>query len=600
MEQQVPFYNGTVEPNCDYHHGQIPLLPGVKCYQITRANRAYKELADGTTSTYKHGADLTYFHGKFYVQYLCNPKDEHYEAGYSVLASSSDGKKWNKFQISFPEYLIPACILTDYKGIVHEFDGTQYAFMHQRMSFYRSSSNRMLVLGFYGYCPEKWMTNWDNYGIGRVVRELYADGTMSDIYFIRPNFQAGWTIELLNYPMYDKCLDEGFVKACEELLATPLVTQQWAEENGDADDIISIKHPKGKTYQAFCSYHIDENNVIGLWKHSYTARSVDGGKTFGDVTFSPSLVMSGQKIWGEKMKNGNFMLSYIPTLESQHRYPLCAVTSKDGICFDDMRLIHGEVPTMRYGGFWKDFGAQYMRGISEGHTTKEDHPDETYTYLVYSMNKEDIWIAHIPVNAWSNCLEEKSLYEKCNIYQPKWSNIEAINDTTLALEECEPVDYVHLQYALKKEKKKTVSFSIKPIEMHEKGLYIEFRNERHQPAVRLVFRENGVLYIRTTAEQGVCKYKLGQQLHISITMDCTTFKSNLLIQDVMTGETLVSREDRFLTAVREIAEVGFRSGAVRRTPTLETDPDLAQDLDRTMTEQKGKRFACEIANIVEE
>ncbi len=627
MSQKVPFYNGMTEANCDYHHGQVPLLPGVKCYQVTRGNRGFKELADGTTSTYKHGADLTYFHGKFYIQYLCNPVDEHYEAGYSVLASSADGKEWNDFKVSFPEYPIKACRLVDYKGIVHEFDGTEFAFMHQRMSFYRSSSDRMLVLGFYGYSPEKWMTNWDNYGIGRVVRELYPDGTFSDIYFIRPNFQAGWSLEQLNYPMYHTCEDCGFVKACEELLASPLVTQQWSEENGDADEIIAIKHPKeGKKYEAFCSYHIDEKNVVGLWKHSFVARSTDGGKTFGQVVQSPSLVMSGQKIWGQKLTNGKFMLNYVPTLESQHRYPLAAVISEDGICFDDMRLVHGEVPPMRYAGFWKDFGPQYMRGISEGHTTQADHPDEAYAYLVYSVNKEDIWISHIPVNGWNDSKDGNSLSEdsgnfvqtdvaseafermgfggrdwreNLNIYQPKWTKVDFVGEDGVYLEDREPLDYVHVQKALTPAKKKTISFEIKPTAIHQDGFYIELLNEKYQPAVRLILREHGNFNLRTTAEINVCKFTLGDSLFVQIVVDCERYESELLVKNQRTQEILVSRTDRFMGAVREICSISFKSGPARRMPNLDTNPDTYVDLDRTLSEQPGKPLICEIYRLSE-
>ncbi len=611
MRQKVPFYNGTRDANCDYHHGQLPLLPGVKCYQVTRGNRGFAKLADGTTSTYKHGADLTYFHGKFYIQYLCNPVDEHYEAGYSVLASSKDGVEWKDFSISFPEYLISACQLVDYKGIVHKFNGTEYAFMHQRMSFYRSSSDRMLVLGFYGYSPEKWMTNWDNYGIGRVVRELYPDGTMSDIYFIRPNFQAGWSLELLNYPMYYVAEDKGFVQACEELLGNSLVTQQWSEENGDADEIISIKHPKeGKKYEAFCWYHIDEQNVIGLWKHSLVARSTDGGKTFDKVEVSPSLVMSGQKIWGQKLSNGKFMLNYVPTLESQHRWPLAGVISDDGICFDDMRVIHGEVPVMRYAGFWKDCGPQYMRGISEGHTKDWDHPDEKYAYLVYSVNKEDIWIAHIPVDGWKG-LQEDSWYENLNIYKPKWSKVELIGENGIHMEESEPFDYVHIQKVMKSAKKKTIVFAIRPIAIHADGLYIEIRNEKHQPAVRLTLRNNpedikhqdgikdGRLCIRTTAEVTACQFHYGECLEIRMELDCDRYMSRLLVKNLETKEVLAERTDRFLGAVREISEIGFRTGALRREPNLETDPDHWTDLNRSVSEQPGKPLICEIYNMKE-
>ena len=39
-------------------------------------------------------------------------------------------------------------------------------------------------------------------------------------------------------------------------------------------------------------------------------------------------------------------------------------TSDDGITFDTMRVVHGEVPLQRYPGLNKNIGAQYVRGAS--------------------------------------------------------------------------------------------------------------------------------------------------------------------------------------------------------------------------------------------
>ena len=103
---EYPVYIGKDNPNCDYHNGQIMPCRGVKCYQIVRANRMHPEYADNTASTYKHAPDLAYFGDHFYCQYLCNPKDEHSGAGYSVLASSRDAKIWDDYKISFPAYKI--------------------------------------------------------------------------------------------------------------------------------------------------------------------------------------------------------------------------------------------------------------------------------------------------------------------------------------------------------------------------------------------------------------------------------------------------------------------------------------------------------------
>ena len=45
--------------------------------------------------------------------------------------------------------------------------------MHQRMGFYIALDDRLLVLAFYGHAPNPFGPG----GIGRVVREIYKDGS---------------------------------------------------------------------------------------------------------------------------------------------------------------------------------------------------------------------------------------------------------------------------------------------------------------------------------------------------------------------------------------------------------------------------------------
>lgn len=610
-EMEVPCYVGKIHPNCDYHHGQIPPAKGVQLFQVTRANRTYPELADGTNSTYKHGADLAYFHGRFYIQYLCNPVDEHEQRGFSVLASADERLQFEQFQITFPEYRIPQCTVTDYKGLTHTFTGDTYGFMHQRMSFFRSSEDRMLLLGFYGWSPEKWMTNWDNYGIGRVVRELYPDGSLGDIYFIRPNWHAGWSEELLNYPMYHKSADTGFVKACEELLTNPLYVQQWAEENGDMDPLIQIKHPgQGKTYQAFNWYHLDENSVIGLWKHSLAARSNDGGKTWGPVTFTPSLVMSGQKIWGEKLSDGTFAMVYDPTLETQHRYPLCVTTSTDGIHFDHMRLVHGEVPMTRYTGFWKDFGPQYMRGIAEGLVTAEDNPGKDL-YVTYSVNKEDIWIARIPVPiadeteiVGEESFADPSTFKNWNVYAPVWARPEVVSagqEMALQLSDEEPYDVCKVERVLRPDAKKKITIDLTANPTENQALFVTLCDGKAAPAVKLIFKSNGTLYVRTVCEIGVRTYVKGQRYQITIEADCNTFSYMLCIN----GEAIADSQGnpvvyRFMGAVNELSRLMFATGDQRMLPNLAVDPEKIHDLPQEISEVKTERSEHLIYGIKEE
>ena len=615
-----PEYIGNIHPNCDYFHGQIPYALGVHLYQVSRANREKPELDDGTGHTYKHAPDLCWYEGRYYIQYLTNPKDEHGGAGVSVLTSSADGRVWGDYQISFPEYRIPACEVTDYKGLHHVFDGTKPAFMHQRMAFYQARNGVMLVLGFYGWSPELWMTNWDNYGIGRVVRRLYPDGHLGKIYFIRVNWQAGWKKEQLLYPLYEESGDEQFKAACRELLGDPLAVQQWAEENGDRDPQVRIKHPDGGTYQAFCWYHRTEKDVVGLWKHSFVSESHDGGESWERPVKSPSLVMSGQKIWGAKTPDGRYALVYDPTLETQHRFPLCIVTSDDGLHFDNMLLIHGEVPPIRYEGFCKDLGPQYMRGISEGNPRPGGE-----LCVTYSVNKEDIWFARIPVPvAGGERLPDEKTQEslenaqedggdlalsRWNLYQPSWCRVERMPSGQILLEDREPYDYARLVRLFPAAKRVRVALRLRILRIGDgKSLQIELGSAAHQTAVRILFRPGGRLRHRTVCELDLGKkpWREDEELELTVEADCDSFSYTAAVRrriasgspeagdgpvadapdavpssagcedssgwEMLTGEASAGRFP-FMAAVGGLAELSLRTGEPRYLADLEQNPD---------------------------
>ncbi len=661
-----PEYIGKIHPNCDYFHGQIPYARGVHLYQVSRARHAADgsgsagsaesparatgqeagesrggELLtgvtgqkadegrmeefpadrtgqksgadqtgppadDGTGYTYKHAPDLCWYAGKYYIQYLTNPKDEHGGAGVSVLTSSTDGREWGDYRISFPEYWIPPCEVTDYKGLHHVFDGTKPAFMHQRMAFYQAKNGVMLVLGFYGWSPEMWMTNWDNYGIGRVVRRLYPDGSLGAIYFIRVNWQGGWKKEQLLYPLYEESSDAEFLAACRELLASPLVIQQWAEENGDRDPMIRVKHPENGTYQAFCWYHRTEREVVGLWKHSYVSESHDGGESWEQLVRSPSLVMSGQKIWGCRTSDGRYALIYDPTLETQHRFPMCIVTSDDGLHFDRMLLVHGEVPPIRYEGFCKDLGPQYMRGISEGNP----RPDGELC-VTYSVNKEDIWFARIPVPV---CGEEdsaeaedfrrkensghgasgsrtsricESLFDdtvlRCwNLYQPSWCRIGCTPDGSVLMEDHEPYDYARMVRLFVPVRRLRAFIRLRVLALSGgKSIQIELCSAEHKAAVRIILRPQGRLRHRTVCEMdlGKGRWREGEEIGLEITADCAdcsyaaAVRGEASVRVPVTDRNGTAAGFPFMAAVNEIAELSIRTGEPRYLADLEQNPD---------------------------
>ena len=573
---RLPHYVGSEKVNPDYHHGQLSPAVGVCCYQVTRANRTHPEWDDGVGGTYKHGADLAFWRGKLYVHYLTNPVSEHTGQGRSILASSADGVHWQDFQTVFPPYRIPKVTLTDADGNITQHSGEEYAVVHQRVGFYRSKNDRLLLLGFYGWSPKPWMVPWDKRGIGRVVRELEEDGSMGPIYFIRPCWQAGWKKDQLLYPLYSESDDSGFIGCCEELLSDSFALQQWAEENGDADERIPIKHGE-KSNQAFCWYHIDEETVVGMWKHARVARSDDGGKSWTPVVESPGLIMSGQKVWAQKCSDGTYAMLYDPTLESTHRWPMCISVSDDGFAYHRMRLVHGEVPPMRYGGFWKDMGPQYMRGISEGF----DRPGDAL-WVAYSVNKEDIWIARIPVPILSDeYAPVVSGVKGFNLYSPKWAPCR-IEENVLMLRDFDRYDYAKAERLLPEAEALELFFTVIPSQREHGKLYCELLSPLGQTAVRLIFRDDGMLCRRTTAVVSLGAYEADSPVSVRILLNCRCHSYSLEINGISFGET------KFMTAVDTVNRFVLRTGEPRLTPTREDDPIEDENYMLPLADEKDR------------
>ncbi|RRN76615.1 six-hairpin glycosidase, partial [Pseudoxanthomonas sp. SGD-10] len=356
LAQDTVKYVGETLSNVDYHHGQLTPAVGTHNIQVFRANREFPELAGGHGFTYNHQPFLAYWNNTYYLQYLSNPIGEHIAEGKTLLHTSKDGYNWSQPVELFPPYLVPEGFTkpdrTDKAG------KDLYAIMHQRMGFYTAKNGKLLTIGYYGVALDAKDDPNDGNGIGRVVREIKKDGTFGPIYFIR--FNSSFNKKLAKFPFYTKSKDKAFVQACNELMQQPLMMQQWVEEADRNDPIVPYK----RAIKAFSYYHLNDGRVVGLWKHALTSISKDGGKSWEYTPLrAPGFVNSNAKIWGQRTSDGRFATVYNP---SEFRWPLAVSTSDDGITYKDLLLVNGEISTMRYGGNYKSYGPQYVRGILEG------------------------------------------------------------------------------------------------------------------------------------------------------------------------------------------------------------------------------------------
>lgn len=604
MNKKTPHYCGREFADLSKHDGGLSHAVGASNYQVMRANRTLAEEADGVGNTYNHAPDMTFWKGRFYVQYLSNPVDEHRGAGRSFLVSSEDGIVWGKPKTVFPVVRVPAGKYFCKDGTIINVPQEKEAFMHQRMAFYQSSDNRLLASGFYGHTPHHDRCPWNNYGMGRVVREIFEDGSFGEIYFIRWLDYSGWTPEKLPFPIYTECKDSGFVAACKELLENRLVTQQWREEHGYSDDTIGFRlfeeeekngicqNKPFEKASSFCWYELDEKNIIGLWKQGIVGRSEDGGKTWL-IKKEPSFATSGAKAWGQKCGDGKYAICYVNSLSSEHRYPLVAVTSEDGISFDNMACVFGELPPRRYEGIYKDFGPQYIRGIGSGNGKC---PNDAI-WLCHSINKEDIGVTRIPLPV-KTAVEEhvNDNFENCNphiknwnIYSTKWSPISVEKlfgeEYCMKIADKDPCDYARAMRIFPKSEKIKVSLEVMSAEQYEKNLEIEIANGTGIPACRLLLGDGKILVRFGSNNEEAFWLPTEAMWHkIEISVNCGENTYEIKVN----GQAFeYEGESRFLNKVNDVERLIIRTKERRYLPNIEIYPETPdlENADRPAEER---------------
>jgi hypothetical protein len=577
LAQDTIKYIGNTLSNVDYHHGQLNPAIGVHNIQVLRANREHPELGQGNNWTYNHQPMLAYWNNQYFLQYLSNPVGEHITPGRTLLSTSKDGYHWTHPEVLFPPFKIPDGYQKEgYPGVAKDL----FAVMHQRMGFYTAKSGRLLTLAYYGIAMDLKDDPNDGKGIGRAVREIYKDGSKGQIYFIR--FNKNWNQKKSIYPFYTSAKDKGFIKACDELLATPLMMQQWVEEADRDDALIPLK----KELKAFSYYHLPNGKVIGLWKHALTAESDNDGKSWlYNPLRAPGFVNSNAKIWGQRTSDGKYAIAYNP---SEFRWPLAISTSADGLNYTNLLLVNGEISPMRYGGNYKSYGPQYVRGILEGN----GHPPDQNMWLTYSMNKEDIWVAKVPVPIISselasiddnfNKMPNGIELDKWNLFSPIWAStkIETINgEKVLALHDQDLFDYAKAERVFKTAKKLNVAFTITPNQNNHGQLQIELQDAKGQPALRLIFDKDGALKAKVGyRNSGIMNYESGKTYHITLELDCSTRIYKIKVNGIDKGAKV------YFAPVEAFSRIMFRTGEVRKFPDADTPTD--QDFDLKNASEK--------------
>ncbi|MBN1559613.1 hypothetical protein JW998_05145 [candidate division KSB1 bacterium] len=554
-------YIGGVSVDPHVHDGRLPYAVGVESRQTVRVNRSHPDWVEGSGWTYSHASNLCYWNDSFYQHYLSNPIDEHIAPGQTLVVTSKDGRNWSKPVVVFPPYQAPSGV-----AVPEGYDGYM---MHQRMGFYIAPNKRLLVLAFYGHAEDPFGAG----GIGRVVREAYADGTYGPIYFIRYSSHANWNETNTSYPFYRTSDDAGFVRACDDLLADKLVTAQWWDEDRGLDGFYSLK----RAGSALSYYHRKDGAVVALWKRSLCALSFDDGASFSPPVKVPTLVMAGGKVWGQATDDSRYALCYNPIDMDEHRYPLIIVTSDDGIIYDDMLIVQGEVPPRRFFGRWKDYGPCYVRGIVEGN----GNPPGDDMWITYSMNKEDMWVSRIPlpvrhtitgpVNDDFDDMPTGTVRD-WNIYAPQWAPVSVVDfpggaEKSLQLKDYDRYDYARAIRIFQEGQEIALSFRVYAQTSYAGMLDIDVTDRLGNRPVRLRFDSDAQMkYFKGDDYANLQRYQLDTWHVIQLKIEARPFGSYDLSVD---GRRLLQAEP-LVEAVKSVERLSVRTGPYRDWPTRKT------------------------------
>ncbi|MCB0729542.1 MAG: exo-alpha-sialidase [Ignavibacteriae bacterium] len=578
-KQEPVIYTGNNQPIKEFYDGKLPHAVGVHHFQVFRANRENPSDPGEIGFTYNHQPYLAYWNDKFYLQFLQGLVEEHHPPTRVCMVTSEDGMKWSDPIIAFPEYTLPE--INDDVRLVAA--GTK-SVMHQRMGFYVSPKGRLLISGFYSYTATPRNSPNAGDGIGRVVREVYKNGTFGPIYFIRYNRHAGWNEFNTNYPFYKTSQDKDFLMACESLLEDKLVTLQWWEEDRAKDGFYTIdpsQVPDGDYFsknivtaggagKALSFYHRSDGVVVALWKNQYSALSSDNGKTWTSIVKNKTLWTDGAKTWGQKTDDERFVIIHNQSATKRNRFPMVAIVGDDGHTFDKMYCLTSEVSPIRYQGIHKNRGTQYFRGIVEGN----GNPLGDELWNVYSMNKEDIWISktNVPIVGSVND-EVKQNFESIasiaeltnwNLYVYKWAPIEIGQDSNtlnkyLILKDEDPYDCAFAERIFPKDAIKKISFRFnvnKPVLGY--SMNIEIQDQQGNRPIKLRIDKEWLSFSLKKVKATAVSISPDAWYNVTLNINC----NNKNYEVILNGKKLEEKIE-FADQVDNVERITFSTGPYR-------------------------------------
>jgi hypothetical protein len=536
--------------------GGLPPAVGVQSFQVFRASRDLKP--DGVGFTYHHHVDMACWRGRLYVAWNSCERDEDVWPSRELFSTSVDGAIWSPPSELFPQGLSTAL----------------------RMYFFHAPNGRMLAIA--GLRFDKADTDENKKG-SLVVREIREDHTLGPPYLLQSFDGADARLNL-----FTDAGDDGFVTACRQLLDDHVFLEQqdrgrllgprrmkWHEPANWPDGVVPGDSAKWVSGKAFSFYRRPDGALIGVSKMGWTTISRDNGETWNRWIVPSTLVTGKAKVWSQQTADGRFALVYNPS--RRNRFPLIAVNGDDGVHFRNMRIIQGELPIQRYAGMHRSIGPQYVRGISRWSTDRSR--DERVMWLVYSINKEDIWVSRVPlpiepdetrdVDDNFSTVPSGPIIPGWNTYQPKWAGLE-ITDGALLLENRDPYDYASATRCFPAGSAMMIRFTLEPLQSASGRLEIDVLSQfGSRRPIRIVLTADG----RIESSGMGRPYHLSERMHLKIATSSGRYSLSV-------NDELLIADVPFTEPAESLQRIVFRSGAYRGIGGLQP---VAEGSDRSQS-----------------
>ena len=156
-------------------------------------------------------------------------------------------------------------------------------------------------------------------------------------------------------------------------------------------------------------------------------------------------------------------------------------------------------------------------------------------WVSYSMNKEDIWVAHVPVPvktvATSHADDDFAQYQKLgdlktwNIYSPLMAPV-SLRQEWLELKDEDPFDYACVERKIPSSSYLKASFDVQAAQTRNGSLQIEFLDEKGIACTRIELNKEGMIRVKNGARYGnVMPYQADQTYRFEATLDTSTASS---------------------------------------------------------------------------